>query len=171
MADPNPAQVYQNVGFHFRVIFEGLKDDEGNSADISTDSSVEMRFQSVSGLDASIETETVKEGGENRFEHVIPVRRRYGPLVLKRGLLLLKDSALSQWFRRAFEDQKVEPLNHIAIQLLNEKHEPLLYWRAEWVWPKSWRISELNAERGEVLIETLELNYNRFVFKNGDDAN
>jgi phage tail-like protein len=167
MADPKPYQVHQNVGFHFRVIFEGLKGDDGKPGDTSVASSLEMRFQSVSGLDASLETETVKEGGENRFEHVIPVRRRYGPLVLKRGLLRLQDSALSQWFRRAFEDEKVEPLNHVEIQLLNEEHTPLLLWSAIWVWPKSWKVGELNAERGEVLIETLELNYNRFVFKNG----
>ena len=111
---------------------------------MSPDSSVEVRFQSVSGLDASIETETVKEGGENHFEHVIPVRRRYGPLVLKRGMLRLKDSALSSWFKRAFQDQKVEPLAQVDIQLLNEDHEPLLYWRAIWVWPKSWKVGELN---------------------------
>ncbi|HYF32554.1 MAG TPA: phage tail protein [Chitinophagaceae bacterium] len=167
MAEPLPYQVHQHVGFHFRVVFEGLKKDDGSAADRSVESSMEMRFQSVSGLDASLETESVKEGGENRFEHMIPTRRKYSPLVLKRGLLRLEDSALSQWFRRAFEDEKVEPLPHVDIQLLNEDHLPLLFWKAIWVWPKSWKVGELNAERGEVLIETLELNYNRFEFKNG----
>lgn len=165
--DALPYKFHQTVGFHFRVIFEGLKNDKGQPADNSVETSLEMRFQSVSGLDASLETETVKEGGENRYEHVIPVRRKYGPLVLKRGLLKLNDSALSQWFRRAFEDEKVEPLQHVEIQLLNQDHEPLMLWSAIWVWPKSWKVGELNAERAEVLIETLELNYNRFVFKNG----
>lgn len=167
MSDALPFHFHQNVGFHFRVIFESLKGDGNKPADNSVESSVEMRFQSVSGLDASIETETVKEGGENRYEHIIPVRRKYGPLVLKRGLLRLQDSAISQWFRRAFEDEMVEPLPNVEIQLLNEDHVPLLFWSAIWVWPKSWKMGELNAERGEVLIETLELNYNRFVFKNG----
>jgi phage tail-like protein len=167
MSDALPFHFHQNVGFHFRVIFESLRGDGNKPADNSVESSVEMRFQSVAGLDASIETETVKEGGENRYEHIIPVRRKYGPLVLKRGLLRLQDSAISQWFRRAFEDEMVEPLPSVEIQLLNEDHVPLLFWSAIWVWPKSWKVGELNAERGEVLIETLELNYNRFVFKNG----
>ena len=167
MAEALPYHIHQTVGFHFRVIFEKLIDDKKQPADNNVYSSIEMRFQSVTGLDASIETETVKEGGENRFEHVIPVRRKYGPLVLKRGLLRLQDSVLSQWFRRAFEEEKVEPLQNVQIQLLNENHEPLLFWSASWVWPKSWKVGELNAERGEVLIETLELNYNRFEFKNG----
>lgn len=168
MSEPLPYKVHQTVGFHFRVIFEGLVNDARKAADNSVETSVEMRFQSVTGLDASIETETVKEGGENRYEHVIPVRRKYGPLVLKRGLLKLGDSALSQWFRRAFEDESVEPLPNVEIQLLNENHVPLMLWSAIWVWPRSWKVGELNAERGEVLIETLELNYNRFVFKNGE---
>lgn len=80
----------------------------------------------------------------------------------------LQDSALSQWFRRAFEEDEIyEPLQQVDIQLLNPDHLPLLLWSAIWVWPKSWKVAELNAERGEIVIETLELNYNRFVFKNG----
>ena len=67
----------------------------------------------------------------------------------------LSDSALSQWFRRAFEDEKVEPLQHVDIQLLNEFHLPLLFWKAIWVWPKSWKVGELNAERGEQAVVQL----------------
>lgn len=167
MSEALPFKFHQNVGFHFRVIFEGLMGDNKMPANNSVESSLEMRFQSVSGLDATMETETVKEGGENRFEHIVSVRPKYGPLMLKRGLLRLQDSAISQWFRRAFEDEIVEPLPSVEIQLLNPDHEPLLFWSAIWVWPKSWKVGELNAERGEILIETLELNYNRFVFKNG----
>ena len=60
--DALPYKFHQTVGFHFRVIFEGLKNDKGQPADNSVETSLEMRFQSVSGLDASLETETVKEG-------------------------------------------------------------------------------------------------------------
>ena len=38
-------------------------------------------------------------------------------------------------------------------------------WTINNVWPRSWKIAELNAESGEVLIETLELNYNRLIFQ------
>jgi len=113
-----------------------------------------------------LDTEPVKEGGENRFEHVIPVRRKYGPLVLKRGLLKPSDSGLTKWLKKAFDDEEVVPIQTVTIKLLNEEHKPLMLWTINNVWPRSWKIGELNAEQGAVLLETLELNYNRLLFTN-----
>lgn len=152
---------YQHVGFHFSVHFSSSDRD-----------SVDVRFQSVTGLDATIDIETIKEGGENRFEHVIPTRRKFGPLVLKRGLVGPKSSALSSWLKNSFEGEPFDKggksesflvFDIVIIELLGEDHQPLISWTATNVWPRSWKIGELNAERGEVLIETLELNCNRLV--------
>ena len=144
---------YQTVNFHFRVVFElgALKTQH------------DLAFQSVSGLDATIDTETVKEGGENHFEHVIPLRRKYGPLVLKRGLLKPADSGLTKWFKDAFDNEKISPVT-ATVSLLNEENNPLMTWRLNNVWPRSWKVGTLDAEQGAVLIETLELNYNKLVF-------
>jgi phage tail-like protein len=147
---------YQAVGFHFSVHFWP------NDRD-----SIDVRFQSVTGLDSTFETETFKEGGENRFEHVVPTRRKYGPLVLKRGMLGANASRVSEWLKRAFDNNvpnaKFEILNPVTIYLLSEEAQPLMSWTVSNVWPRSWKIGELNAERGEVLIETLELNYNTLI--------
>lgn len=168
MADPG--NFYQAVGFHFSVHFTSGDGD-----------SVDVKFQSVTGLDGTIDTEPVKEGGENRFEHVIPTRRKFGPLVLKRGLLGPKTSAISAWMKKIFEEDPFTgaSLNNtnepnvervvfnvfpsVNIHLLGEDNQVLMKWTINNVWPRSWKIGELNAERGEVLIETLELNYNRLV--------
>jgi len=143
--------LYQTVNFHFKVEFTLNEED------------VDVRFQSVSGLDVSLETEQVKEGGENRFEHVVPVRRKCSPLILKRGLLKPSASGLTRWLQKAFDDEEVEPISTVVIKLLNEEHKPLMLWTINNVWPRSWKIGELNAENGAVLIETLELNYNRLL--------
>lgn len=145
----NPSEFYQLVNFHFLVSF---RPDDGGSFD--------TRFQSVAGLDSILETETIKEGGENRFEHVVPVRRKYGPLILKRGVLMASESKVTHWLNQAFQHQKLVPLGNVNIQLLDEEHNVLMQWSVNNVWPRSWKLSELNAERGEVFIETLELNYN-----------
>lgn len=144
---------YQTVGFHFRVSIPGGK-------------GIDASFQSVAGLEVQFDTETIKEGGENRFEHVLPVRKKYPDLVLKRGLVSPGDlSELTKWFSKTFgETINIEPRD-LDIQLLNEKHEPIMKWRVIHAWPKNWKVGELNAEKSEVLIETLELNYNRFVFE------
>jgi len=153
---------YQTVGFHFAVHFSA--GDRG---------SVDMRFQSVTGLDSSIDIETIKEGGENRFEHVIPTRRKFGPLVLKRGLVGPLNSPVAGWLKKTFEGEPFDlaaggedfqVIDTVTIELLGEDHMPLMSWTVNNVWPRSWKIAELNAERSEVLIETLELNYNRLIF-------
>ena len=147
---------YRTVGFHFEITFYGLLDSGSNGIDAS--------FQSVSGLDASFETETIKEGGENRFEHVIPARRKYGDLILKRGTVS-PDSAsrLSEWCMEALDYYTFQPID-IDVVLLNEEHEALMRWGIIHAWPKAWKFGELNAEKSEVLIETIELNYNYFEF-------
>lgn len=145
---------YQTVNFHFKVEFTLNEED------------VDVRFQSVTGLDTTLETESVKEGGENRFEHVVPTRRKYSPLILKRGLLKPSDSGLTRWLKKAFDDEEVKPIQVVTIKLLNEEHKPLMLWTINNVWPRSWKIGELNAEQGAVLLETLELNYNRLLFTN-----
>jgi phage tail-like protein len=146
--------IYETVNFHFRVNFE-LKNEE-----------IDIRFQSVSGLDSTLETESVREGGENRFEHVMPTRRKYGPLVLKRGLVKPdKKVGLSQWFKDAFDNENIRVLPSVLITLLNEEHKPLMTWTINNVWPRSWKVAELNAMQGDVLIETMELNYNRLVLE------
>jgi phage tail-like protein len=150
-----PDILYQTVNFHFKVDFNFDAQDK-----------TDIRFQSVTGLDSTLDTEQIKEGGENRFEHVLPVRRKYGPLTLKRGLLKPSDSALTKWLKQAFDDEKVVPIQTVTISLLNEQHNALMHWTINNVWPRSWKIGELNAEQGAVLIETLELNYNRLLFEN-----
>ena len=148
------ASTYQTVNFHFRVNFD-FKDPGSDIA-----------FQSVTGLDSVIETESVKEGGENRFTHVIPVRRRYGPLVLKRGILPPGATGLTRWLKTAFDDEIIIVRDLVTIVLLNESHKPLMHWKINNVWPLSWKVVELNAEQGGVLIETLELNYNILILEN-----
>jgi phage tail-like protein len=81
-------------------------------------------------------------------------------------LLSPRDSKLTQWMKQSFSGNQVSPIKEISISLLGEDHQSLMHWTINNVWPRSWKIGELNAERGEVLIETLELNYNRLIFEN-----
>ena len=144
--------VYQIAGFHFSVYFFDLPKEE--KADI--------KFQSIAGLDVQFDKETIKEGGENRFEHSMPSRTKYSTLTLKRGILTPENSGITKWCQEAFLNRKIQPLSRIDIELLNENHNILMQWELSHVWPVSWKVDELNAEKGAVLLETLELNYNYF---------
>jgi phage tail-like protein len=148
------ASYYPNVNFYFRVHFS-----------LSPDSKMDVGFQSVTGLDSTIETETINEGGVNQYAHVVPTRKKRGPLVLKRGLLDPSQSSLTQYFKSCFDNQVITPMGTVVIQLLNEKGDPILNWTAMNVWPLSWKMGELSAMQGDVLIETLELTYNQLLFE------
>ena len=147
------ATYYPKVNFCFRVHFP-----------LSPDSAMDVGFQSVTGLDSTIETEPINEGGVNHYTHMVPTRRKYGPLVLKRGLLGPDQSSLTQYIKDCFDNEVITPMPTVLITLLDEKNNPMLQWMATNVWPLSWKLGELNAMQGEVLIETLELNYNQLTF-------
>ncbi|MFW5663405.1 MAG: phage tail protein [bacterium] len=146
------ARNYPPVGFHFKVVFSGIGDND-----------IDSRFQSVSGLSMEMETETVTEGGENRYQHVLPLRLQSPTLVLKRGLV--KDSKLlTQWCNDAFLSLNIKPVD-MTVSLLNEEHEPLMTWNIKHAWPRKWSHSDLDAEQNALAIETFELQYQFFTLQ------
>ena len=139
---------YPPPAFHFSVDFSsisGVADD--------------ARFQSVTGLNVELTTEDYKEGGENRFVHVLPVKAKFPRLVLKRGML--NDSDVVKWCLDTINNLQVTPAD-IVVKLLNEEHEPLKSWNIVHAWPVKWDVSEFNAENSGLVIETLELTYHYF---------
>lgn len=152
MAKPIAGGYYPPVGFYFRVEFRNVTGDEiGNNNDI--------RFQSVSGLNVEFDTESFKEGGENRFEHKLPVRTKYPDLSLKRGMLT--DSRLIEWCMDAFQNRNFTTAI-ITVSLLNESKEPLKTWVVHNAWPKKWNIGDFNAQENALVIETMDFSYNYF---------
>lgn len=141
---------YPPLGFYYKVEFSISKDKN------------DVRFQSVSGLSVEYDYENFKEGGENRFEHKLPVRTKYADLVLKRGMLT--DSTVLKWFLEAFRNRTFKPADIVVI-LMNEKSEPLRTWKVAHAIPKKWLVSDLNANESAIVIETLELTYRYFTIQ------
>ncbi len=141
------ASYYPPPGFHFQVQFllEGAGD-------------ADTRFQEVSGLGQDLNTEELVEGGQNAFAYQLPVGTRHGNLVLKRGLLT--GSRVVEWVRDAIEAFEFAPAE-VIVTLLNEEHAPLAAWSFTHAYPVKWNLGNLNATENSVLIETLELAYQR----------
>lgn len=142
------ANYYPPVGFHFRVDFSEVSSQAEDAC-----------FQSVSGLSVDLETETIKEGGENRFVHHLPKQSKYSNLSLKRGMFC--DSELIHWCLNAFENFQFKPAN-LTVSLLNDQHEPLKTWVIVHAFPIKWSVSDFNAEQNTIVIESLELKYHYF---------
>jgi len=141
---------YPPWGFYYKVEFSISKDTN------------DARFQTVSGLSVEYDYESFKEGGENRFEHKLPVRTKYADMVLKRGMLT--DSGVIKWLLAAFRDREFSPAD-ISVILMNEKGEPLRTWNVAHAVPKKWLVSDFNANESSIVIETMELTYRYFTIQ------
>jgi phage tail-like protein len=138
------------VGYYFSVNFLGL---------LTADLSADMRFQSVSGFSVSMSPDTITEGGQNLYSHRLPTRFSYGNLILKRGLAV--GSALNLQFQEAMTFYKFSPAN-VLVTLLNEEDIPVNAWLFINAYPVQWSSSDLDANEGKIVIETLELAYTCF---------
>lgn len=136
------------VGFHFKVDF--------NIGDIPF---LNHGFQEISGLSVNMSTTEVAEGGENRFKHQIPERPKYSNLVLKRGLIIGSD--VIKWCRDAIENYDFRRAN-VEIDLLNSLNIPVISWNVIDAYPVKWEVTTFNAEKSELVIETIELTYKYF---------
>jgi len=145
------AGYYPPWGFYYKVEFLLGTPGPGPADD--------ARFQTVSGLSVEYDYESFKEGGENRFEHKLPVRTKYADMVLKRGMLT--DSAVIRWFLSAFRDRSFSPAD-VNVILMNEKGDPLRVWNVAHAVPKKWSVSDFNANESSLVVETLELTYRYF---------
>lgn len=138
------------AGFHFLVLFE-----------IFPQFPYDVRFQEVSGLSAEVEMETRAEGGELRFVHQLPVRSKYGDVTLKRGKFL--GSGVLHWCHKAIDNFEFSPSN-VMISLMNADHIPLYNWYLINAIPKRIEVSSFNAERSEIVVETLVLSYQYYKY-------
>src|SRR4026209_1675348 len=116
------ASYHPPAGFHFKVEFIGVS---GMGSD------TEQRFQEVSGLSFEIETEILREGGENRFSYKLPKRAKYPNLVLKRGLL--KGTKMLDWIKSAqhnyfnVTDYSFKPAD-MLVTLMDEEGNEAAVW-------------------------------------------
>ena len=120
---------------------------------------IDIRFQKVSGLSASVETSEIEEGGQNLYVQQLPTKIKYENLVLERGMAI--GSPLTLEFNATFSLFKFSPSN-VLVTLLSEKHYPLAGWLFMKAYPVKWSVSEFDAEANAVVIDTMELAYTRF---------
>lgn len=117
---------------------------------------IDLRFQRVSGLSATVETGTVAEGGQNLYTHRFPRRVGYKNLLLERGFMVL--SPLHVEFQAAMSLFKFAPSN-VLVSLLDDEAAPIAAWMFLKAFPVRWETADLAAGEDRVLIDTLELSF------------
>jgi phage tail-like protein len=143
-----PAAGYPPVAFHFVVSFGAPAQD----ADCS--------FREVSGIGPEMETESVVEGGENRFVWQLPKAVKHPRLVLKRGVGPF-DSRLVTWCRDVLEGGLNQSVSTklVRVGLLDENGQTLRVWSFENAYPVKWEVEPFQSTKNEVAMEKVELVY------------
>jgi len=123
---------------------------------------LDMNFQKVSGLSAEVETEILKEGGQNLYKQKLPLGVNYDNLVLERGIVV-GPSVLNSQLKEVFSEFKFQMFN-VLVMLNSEVGIPIAAWNFCEVYPVKLSTSDLDAEPS-LLIDTMELAYTRMVRK------
>lgn len=144
-----PGQDEPIIGMRFAVLF---------LAGGAVPNPLDIRFQKVSGLSATVDTDTIAEGGNNLYKQKVPTGISYGNLTLERGMVV--GSPLNIEFNVAMSLFKFATSN-VLVTLLGEDKLPRAAWLFLKAWPVKWSTSDLSAADAAVVIDTLELAYTR----------
>lgn len=110
-------------------------------------------FTECSGLSASVEVETIQEGGLNSFEHKLPGRTSFGNITLGSGVA--NSDALWDWFYDVTMGKVVR--RNASIIMYSQNHSEAMRWNLEAAYPVSWQGPSFTAGDASVTVHTLEL--------------
>jgi len=131
--------------FHFQVDWNG----------------VSLSFTEVTGLDIQQEIIEYRHGDSKDFSKIkMAGMRKFSNITLKRGTFIGK-LEFYQWMSD-IQAERVGNRRDVVIKLLNEKHDPVIAWRAVRCFPVKVQASDLKSDGNEVAIETIELAHEGF---------
>lgn len=122
-------------------------------------------FMEVSGLEVTVETERVVEGGQNSFVHQLPGRMTWPNIRLKRGVT--QSDNLLAWLNKSSGEQFAVNGNKLtrssaAITLIGAGGKRLRAWEFDGAFPIKWNGPSFAVESAEAATEELEIAHHGF---------
>ncbi|WP_420328419.1 phage tail protein [Mameliella sp.] len=133
------------TAFNFKVRLE-LEGEDGIICDGA--------FSEVSGLEATLETETIREGGNNARQIHLAGVTSYGEITLKRGMA--KGLGLWAWFRAVQERREARAHGEIAM-LSADREREVVRFKLTGCLPVKLKAPALNASDGLIAIEEAQI--------------
>lgn len=122
-------------------------------------------FMEVSGLEVSIDTEDVVEGGQNSFTHKLPGRMSWPNITLKRGVT--RQDNLLNWLNKASGEGFSTSGNQLsrstaAITLVKADGTRMRSWSFDGAFPVKWSGPSFAADSDASATESLEITHHGF---------
>ncbi len=121
-------------------------------------------FQEVSGISAELSYDELKPLGSNDEIYYIPNSVTFPNLVLKRGLAPLSSEILNWCLRNVNSLETSVEVKNVVVTLMGNNFIPVMSWTFYNAIPVKWAVSEFNATRSELAIETIELKYSKMSY-------
>ncbi len=123
------------------------------------------QFLEVSGLELTVEVESIKEGGENNFEHKLPGRITWPNLKFKRGVT--RSDSLFDWVKKSSGDGFAGAGNKLvrktaAVTLVSPTGSRLRTWELDGAFPVRWSGPSFAAGSDDEATEELEIAHHGF---------
>ena len=123
------------------------------------------RFMEVRGLEVSVETEELQEGGQNSFAHKLPGRMTWPNIVLKRGVT--QNDSLLSWLNKSSGEQFAANGNKLqrstaAVTLIGPSGTRLRSWEFDGAFPVKWTGPNFAVASRDMAVEELEIAHHGF---------
>lgn len=119
----------------------------------------DIAFRKVSGLSQTVQTTTYHEGGVNDATLRLPTKVEYDHLVLERGLagwgMLTTEYTLYLSLFKFYT-------SNVIVTLYDESGSAATTWLLLKAYPVKWSVSEFDADSSSIVVDRMELAYNRF---------
>jgi phage tail-like protein len=130
---------YPLPAFHFQVEWGGKR----------------IGFSEVSGLNIEVQAIEYRDGASPIYSvQKMPGIPKFGNVTCKRGIVA-KDNDYMKWLDKIQLNEAER--RDVTISLLNEKHEPVMVWKARNAFPVKIEGPGLKSTGNEVAIESLEI--------------
>jgi phage tail-like protein len=108
----------------------------------------------------TVETQDIKEGGQNTFAHKLPVRVTAGSATLKHGIST--DFTLLNWYLDVLKGDIAAATRQITVVMYNEASLPLMTWAFRNAYPIKWSGPTFKTDNNTVAIEEIEFVHHGF---------
>ena len=152
MSENKENQTYPVHVFRFQVDFKEQmlgNDSEGEKVSLCSGA-----FSECSGLEATMEPKTIKEGGRNWGVIQRSGKTNFATLVLKRGMTTTRD--LWTWYEFVGTGKYAHRMNAI-ITVFDTPGKAVLAWKLSNAMPIKFKAADLNAKGTDVAIEELHM--------------
>ncbi len=137
------------VSFYFQVQFHREK------------KKMSVNFREVSGLKVTRELTDLPRGGDNENKVQVPDTLSHTHVTLKRALEPL-DEEFTAWIKKSIAlHEKIETMN-MVIFLMDDKRQALACWFCGNAYPVTWEVSNFDAMKSDLAIESLVMAYEYF---------